>query len=603
MVHVIDGVLDEQSEHDWGSGDLAESHNVFMSKPVGNGPTSEHSQQEGTLAELVAHPISAQIAAIDQTAQQVTCGADWCIDIASNATEAESAPTRYHLEDVVNPPYGAVSRRIAIRHFRSLRKYATGGEARLAPGKPDSMDMAHDIAEALTERLNDGVTTRSSVTIVGRDPVTPSMHRVGDASAAAIAAFGQQVAGVLEDAGGAPQHVTVDVLHAIDQLRAPFLARINGVPAAQVVDDPAAITNSDFYLARDGRWIFVVTTYPHQHAAVCLVLNCPPIKERIAEAARHWDAFALEDAICAAGGACAVVRSAEEWSASAPGRHIAGRPVVRIERCGDAPARRMPPADQRGPLTGLRVLDNTHVFAGPVAARLLATFGAEALHTSRPDRPDMNAMIVLTGGGKRNAFCDIRDPRQADALRAVLAGADIFVNSYRGMSEKGFGIEDLVAARPGIVNLDYHCWGSDGPWGSRGGFDQLACSATGFAQVEGVDRPALPPTYLLNDYLAAYLGAAGALAARRRQATEGGSWRVSVDLARVCTWVQELGCFDRAAIEGIPPPGAPSIPMVTVRGPFGRVSEPALPMTFSTIKIPQIGAATPLGSSELEWQL
>jgi crotonobetainyl-CoA:carnitine CoA-transferase CaiB-like acyl-CoA transferase len=464
------------------------------------------------------------------------------------------------------------------------------------------VDTTHDIATTLTALLNNGVTTRSSVSIVGCDPVTPSVHRLGDAAATAIAAFGQQVAGVLEDAGQAPQHVTVDVKQAIDQLRAPFLTRINGVAAAQVVDDQAAIDNSDFYRARDDRWIYVVTTYPHQHAAVCLVLNCPPIKERIAEAARHWDAFALEDAICAAGGACTAVRSAEEWQASAPGRHIAGRPVVRIERCGDAPPRPMPPGDQHRPLKGLRVLDNTHVIAGPVAARLLATFGAEALHTSRPDRPDMNAMIILTGGGKRNAFCDIRDPDQADALRTVLAGADIFVNSYRGMSEKGFGIDDLAAIRPGIVNLDYHCWGSDGPWERRGGFDQLACSATGFAQMEGSDRPALPPTYLLNDYLAAYLGAAGALAARRRQAAEGGSWKVSVDLARLCTWVQELGCFDRAAIEGIPRPGAPSVPLVTVHGPFGQIDEPAFPIKFSAMEIPQSGAATPLGSSTVEWQ-
>lgn len=429
------------------------------------------------------------------------------------------------------------------------------------------------------------------------------MHRLGDASAAAIAAFGQQVAGVWEDAGRAPQNVTVDVMQAIDQLRAPFLTWINGVPGVQVVDDQAAIDNGDFYPARDDRWVFVVTTYPHQHRAVCAVLNCPPIKERIAEAAKHWDAFALEDAICAAGGACAVIRSAEEWATSAPGRHAAGRSVIRIERCGDAPARPMPLGDLRRPLNGLRVLDNTHVIAGPVAARLLAAFGAETLHTSRPDRPDMNAMIILTGGGKRNAFCDIRDRGQADALRMVLAGADIFVNSYRRMSEKGFGMDDLVTVRPGIIHLDYHCWGSDGPWEGRGGFDQLACAATGFAHEEGADRPALPPTYLLNDYLAAYLGAAGALAARRRQAIEGGSWKVSVDLARVCTWVQELGCFDRVAVEGIPRLGAPAVPLVTVHGPFGRISEPALPLAFSAMDVPQPGAAAPLGSSEVEWQL
>jgi hypothetical protein len=68
-------------------------------------------------------------------------------------------------------------------------------EGRQAPGKPDSVHTTHDTADALIELLNDGVTTRSSVTIVGRDPVTPSVHHLGDTAAAAIAAFGQQVAG------------------------------------------------------------------------------------------------------------------------------------------------------------------------------------------------------------------------------------------------------------------------------------------------------------------------------------------------------------------------------------------------------------------------
>lgn len=441
------------------------------------------------------------------------------------------------------------------------------------------------------------------MTIVECDPVTSSVHRLGEASAAAIAAFGQQVAGVLEDAGHAPQNVTVDIRHAIDQLRAPFLTTVNGVPGVLLVDDPSAVSNSDFYRARDGRWVFVVTTYPHLHQAVCSVLNCPPVKERFAEAARHWDAFALEEAICAAGGVCAVVRSAGEWAASVPGRHAAGRPVVRVERCGDAPARPMPSADLREALKGLRILDNTHVIAGPVAARLLAVFGADVLHTSRPDLPDMNAMIMLTGGGKRNAFCDVRDPGQADELRAVLADkTDIFVNSYLGMSERGFGTNDLIESRPGIVHLDYHCWGADGPWGHRGGFDQLACSATGFAQQEGTVEPALPPTHLLNDYLAAYLGAAGALAARRRQAIEGGSWKVSVDLARVCTWVQEQGRFDRDAIKGISPLDVPWSPLGVSHGPFGRISEPALPLAFSAMGTPSPKAPWPLGSGELTWE-
>ncbi|MGN5379375.1 CoA transferase [Streptomyces lasalocidi] len=154
------------------------------------------------------------------------------------------------------------------------------------------------------------------------------------------------------------------------------------------------------------------------------------------------------------------------------------------------------------------MLDLTHVIAGPVGARLLAQFGADVLHLSRPDRPDPIPMIAMTGGGKRNAYCDLRDAHDRAAFHDALHDADVFVHSYRGLARHGASTEELVRRRPGLITLEYHAWGADGPWGERGGFDQLACSATGFAVEEWTDRPSLPPTYLLNDYLAAYLGAA-----------------------------------------------------------------------------------------------
>lgn len=101
--------------------------------------------------------------------------------------------------------------------------------------------------------------------------------------------------------------------------------------------------------------------------------------------------------------------------------------------------------------------------------------------------------------------------------------------------------------------LDYHGWGIKGPWSGRGGFDQLACAATGFSAEEGsFDGPRLPPTYLLNDYLAAVLGAAGVLEALRRRARDGGTYRVHIDLARVCMWIQDLGLFPRAQVADLP---------------------------------------------------
>ena len=199
----------------------------------------------------------------------------------------------------------------------------------------------------------------SAASVVGGDPLTPSPHRLADSTSAAIASFGLQIAGVAEDAGCAPTEVTVRAEDAIDQLRASYLTTVSGVPAKHLVEDPALLGNNDFYRCRDGRWVFLITTYPGLRDAVCRVLNCPAYKDRIAEAAAHWDPFALEDAVCAAGGVCAVVRTTDEWRASVVGRHLIDRPVVEIEQIGESEPEPLIAAGQWPPLGGMKVVDLT----------------------------------------------------------------------------------------------------------------------------------------------------------------------------------------------------------------------------------------------------
>ena len=70
----------------------------------------------------------------------------------------------------------------------------------------------------------------------------------------------------------------------------------------------------------------------------------------------------------------------------------------------------------------------------------------------------------------------------------------------------------------------------------------LGTAASGLAMLEGADgKPSMPPTALINDYVTGYLGAAGAAAALIRRAKEGGSYHVTVSLARNAMWYQALG--------------------------------------------------------------
>ncbi|MEV6874514.1 hypothetical protein [Amycolatopsis sp. NPDC051128] len=65
-----------------------------------------------------------------------------------------------------------------------------------------------------------------------------------------------------------------------------------------------------------------------------------------------------------------------------------------------------------------------------------------------------------------------------------------------------------------------------------------------------LDEPKLPPTSIINDYLVAWLGATGAMAALARRATEGGSYRVHVSLTRAAMWAVTLGFFDWDYVRG-----------------------------------------------------
>jgi crotonobetainyl-CoA:carnitine CoA-transferase CaiB-like acyl-CoA transferase len=293
------------------------------------------------------------------------------------------------------------------------------------------------------------------VTITGADPVTPSVHRLGDACVVALAAMGTEVAALWRERSGRGQDVRAAVDEAVAQLMAVLVATVSGV-STFTQGEANLVRNTDFYRTADGRSIDICAAYPRLRDVVCEVLDCAPLHDRIAAAVATWDGFALEDAIAARRGTATVVRTAAEWAEHPAGRVLAQRPLLRVERIGDSAPEPFPRLPRVGalPLSGLRVLDNGHVVAGPMAARMMAENGAEVLHLSHPLWPEHHAIHCETDIGKRSTYCDLADPAQAATFRALLRDADVYVSSWRSLDRKGFGAPDLAAIRPGIVVLD-----------------------------------------------------------------------------------------------------------------------------------------------------
>ena len=96
------------------------------------------------------------------------------------------------------------------------------------------------------------------------------------------------------------------------------------------------------------------------------------------------------------------------------------------------------------------------------------------------------------------------------------------------------------------------------------------------------ERPKFPPTHVMNDYIAGYLGAAGIQAALIRRAKEGGSYHVRVNLARAAMFFMSLGTFDKNA----PAPAGEQhqilVPdTITAQTPYGELVRLAPPVKFS----------------------
>ena len=105
--------------------------------------------------------------------------------------------------------------------------------------------------------------------------------------------------------------------------------------------------------------------------------------------------------------------------------------------------------------------------------------------------------------------------------------------------------------------------------------------------------------------LAAYVGAAGIVAALHRRATEGGSYQVRVSLSRVCMWARELGLLDHNALNGALPfadiATQADVPVTTIDSPFGEITYLPTLIDMPDIKPGFQRGPQPLGSSRLEW--
>lgn len=463
---------------------------------------------------------------------------------------------------------------------------------------------ADGVATSALERLIDELglqDEKGSLRLTGGDSPRISTLRIASANGLAMLAAGAGVAALWRARGGREQEVTIESARALHAAHSVFYVGQGGLVRNPSVDSVL----HQYFKTSDSRWIWIVAGHHRGHHldAALDVLKAQHNPESVAAAVGRWTAFELEEALAARRVPAGVARTEAEWAEHPQGRWLATRPLVEISKMGDSAPEPLPPAAR--PLTGLRVLDAAHIIAGPCAARCFAEHGAEVLRITPPQFPDPVHAILDTTIGKRSAWLDLEDPAQREAMHALVAGSDVMVESWRPgcLSRFGFDAAGAAHVRPGIVYVSVSAFGDGGPWGRRGGFDQVAQGVAGMAFKEALDgRPRLAKTGTVADYITGYLGAAGAYAALLRRAREGGSYHVKVTLAGSISWLQSLGSLPHA-VDDLRAPYADEVApeILEMSSPYGLLRYLAPATRFSETPPAYDRPAQPQGASMPVW--
>src|SRR5260370_4624818 len=154
---------------------------------------------------------------------------------------------------------------------------------------------------------------------------------------------------------------------------------------------------------------------------------------------------------------------------------------------------------EKGPLTGLKVIDLSHVRGGPPCAMLRADMGADVIKVEKlPGGEDERHMVPPTISGESAAFLimnrnkrvialDLKTEAGRRVLSRLLQDADVLIENYRRgtMERMGFGYDAVHALNPRLIYCSISGFGRTGPYADRGGFDLVAQGMSGLISITG----------------------------------------------------------------------------------------------------------------------
>jgi crotonobetainyl-CoA:carnitine CoA-transferase CaiB-like acyl-CoA transferase len=147
------------------------------------------------------------------------------------------------------------------------------------------------------------------------------------------------------------------------------------------------------------------------------------------------------------------------------------------------------------PLAGIKVIDFSHVIAGPLASFYLAQMGADVVKVESPSGGDVMRTargaesFLALNAGKRELRLDLGVEADRQQAIALAADADVFLDSLRpgALERRGLGAEALQALNPRLIYCTISGYGRQGPWADRPAYDHVVQAATGMMMTTGVE--------------------------------------------------------------------------------------------------------------------
>ncbi|PWY83912.1 CoA-transferase family III [Aspergillus sclerotioniger CBS 115572] len=294
--------------------------------------------------------------------------------------------------------------------------------------------------------------------------------------------------------------------------------------------------------------------------------NSDEAYEHIARHVEQWAADELEMLNIKNGFCGSICFTPQGWDETSMGKRLAAHPLVGYSRQRHAiptPPVPLPKVqNDRRPLAGIKVVELVRIIAGPVIGNTLAAMGADVIRVGCSRLTDLNVLQLTLNAGKRTIDLDLTKEEDKSRLRDLISGADVFIQGFRpnAIARKGFGVNDLLEMAgtrgKGIVYVEENCYGPDGPYHERPGWQQIGDAASGSSYVMGRslgfnDGTSILPPLPISDMTTGLVGALGALMALRDRARHGDSYRVTSSLVKAdaIALEPEIGLYSPEVVE------------------------------------------------------